>query len=59
MNCGICNHKLGLAMRPLSIAVLGSTVDVVVCPICYDVVTRLRSPNRSVITDGQLIKIFG
>lgn len=59
MNCVICNRKCGVVKRRLPITMLGSTVDAVVCQTCFEVVNKLRSPNRSVLTDGQLTKLFG
>jgi hypothetical protein len=38
---------------------LGSTVDAVVCPTCFEVVNKLRSSNRCVFMAGPDIFLSG
>ena len=52
MKCVICEKELGLQIRKVSITMLGCTTDCMVCPVCYDVVDKLRQPNLNMFSEG-------
>lgn len=59
MKCMICNHELGRQIRSIPITMLGSTTDEKVCPVCYDVLQKLRQPTVYMFQAGPDIYLSG
>ena len=52
MKCVICNNELGRKIQSVEIKMLGTSNDCLVCPICHEVINKLRQTDTNMFLAG-------